>query len=64
MTSPTNRLEILVKTFPKVTLDPETEQLKELTATESTVIERQVTADALRENTDGNVNTTVAFAAT
>lgn len=61
---PTLRLEILLKTFPKMTLLPETVQVKEVTATESTVIDRQVTAEELKENTDGKVNITVALVET
>jgi hypothetical protein len=62
--SPTLRLEILLKTLPKVTLLPDTVHVKEVTATESTVIDRQVTAEELKENTDGNVNITVAVVET
>lgn len=41
-TLPTFRLLIVLKTFEKVTLLPETEQVKVLTATESTIIDMQV----------------------
>ena len=47
-----------------MTLLPDTVHVKVLTATESTVIDRQVTAEELKENTDGNVNITVAVAET
>lgn len=56
----TFKLLMLPNTLEKVTLLPETVQLKVLTATESTVMERHVTFE-LRANTVGNMMTTVAF---
>lgn len=41
-TFPTYRLLIVLKTLEKVTLFPETEQVKVLTATESTIMEVQL----------------------
>lgn len=64
LTTPTERFEMLVNTLPNVTLFPDTEHVNELTATESTVMERQVTLEALSVNTEGNIKTTVALAAT
>lgn len=60
-TFPTYRLLIEVKTPPKVTVFPEIEQVKVLTDTESTAIDRHVTFDFDRSNAEGNTILTVAL---
>ena len=63
-TFPTNKLLIEVKTPPKVTVFPETEQVKVLIETESTEMDRHVTLDEARLNDAGNTILTVALLGT
>lgn len=62
-TTPTFKLVMFLKALTKVTLLPETEQVNELTATESTVSERQVTP-VPKVNTAGKMMITEASEAT
>ena len=62
-TIPTFRFVMFLSALTKVTLLPETEQVKELDATESTVSERQVTP-VPKVNTDGKMMITDASEAT
>jgi hypothetical protein len=63
-TFPTNKLLIEVNTPPKVTVFPETEQVKVLIETESTEMDRHVTLDETRSNEAGNTILTVALLGT
>jgi hypothetical protein len=63
-TFPTNKLLTEVKTPPKVTVFPETEQVKVLIETESTEMDRHVTLDETRSNEVGNTILTVALLGT
>ena len=63
-TFPTNKLLIEVNTPPKVTVFPETEQVKVLIETESTEMDRHVTLDETRSNEVGNTILTVALLGT